>query len=145
VIISDLAQATNLRLKSLNEQSSVRVAADAFSDSRLGLIIVCDASDRAEGVVSKSDLVRHLARAGEVDMPITGVMSRSIIYGSQRDDVYDAWERMAAGKLQNLPVLGPDRKPVGMLDIRDALQAILEQEQRQEGQLINYIAGIGYR
>jgi CBS domain-containing protein len=143
MLIGDLAEATNSRLKSLHEQSSVRMAADAFSDSRLGLIIVCDASDRAKGVVSKSDLVRHLARAGEIDMPIIWVMTRSIVYGSQRDNVHDAWERMVAGRLQNLPVLGPDRKPVGMLDIRDALQAILEEEQHQEEQLINYIAGMG--
>ena len=52
---------------------------------------------------------------------------------------------MASRQLQNLPLLGDGNQPVGMLDIRDALQAILEREQQQEAQLIDYIAGVGYR
>jgi hypothetical protein len=52
---------------------------------------------------------------------------------------------MVRRKLQNLPLLAPNRRPVGTLDIRDALQAMVEFEQEQETQLINYIAGVGYR
>jgi hypothetical protein len=52
---------------------------------------------------------------------------------------------MTARKLQNVPVLGANRKPLGILDIRDAMQALFEYEQFQERVLIDYIAGIGYR
>jgi hypothetical protein len=52
---------------------------------------------------------------------------------------------MAARGLQNVPVLGKGEKPLGILDIRDALAALLDEEQYQERLLANYIAGVGYR
>jgi hypothetical protein len=52
---------------------------------------------------------------------------------------------MMENRIQNMPVLGNDAKPLGVLDIRDALRVLLfEQEQLQEHMLANYIAGIGY-
>jgi CBS-domain-containing membrane protein len=73
------------------------------------------------------------------------VMTRAIIAGSPGDDLRGTWELMVRRRLQNLPLLGPNRRPVGTLDIRDALQTIIELEQAQESQLVNYIAGVGYR
>jgi hypothetical protein len=52
---------------------------------------------------------------------------------------------MVAQRLQNMPVLGTDAKPLGVLDIRDALKALFEQEEYQEGLLSNYVAGVGYQ
>ena len=52
---------------------------------------------------------------------------------------------MAARRLQNMPVLDADSKPLGVLDIRDALQALLAAEEYQEQVLINYISGVDYR
>ncbi|GLQ57070.1 CBS domain-containing protein [Devosia nitrariae] len=145
MIIADLIGATRTRFRALSHASSVQAAADAFSDARLGLIIVCDAADRATGVVSKSDLVRHLARSGRTDMPVTAVMTNSVLSASPSDDLRTTWEFMVARRLQSLPLLDPGRRPLGTLDIRDALEAILAFEQDQEDQLVNYIAGKGYR
>ena len=52
---------------------------------------------------------------------------------------------MSARRLQNMPVLSTDLKPIGVLDIRDALQALLAQEQYQEQLLVDYVSGVGYR
>lgn len=145
MIIADLTEATRRRFRALSQESSVQTAANAFSDARVGLVVVCDEADRALGVVSKSDLVRHLAGAGRIDMPVAGVMTRSVFSASPGDDLRTAWELMVARRLQNLPLLDADRRPLGTLDIRDALEAILAFEREQEDQLVNYIAGKGYR
>lgn len=50
---------------------------------------------------------------------------------------------MTARKLQNLPVLDVGLKPLGILDIRDAMQVLFDDEQYKEQVLIDYIAGIG--
>jgi hypothetical protein len=52
---------------------------------------------------------------------------------------------MSRRSLQNLPVLDADSKPLGVLDIRDAMKALYEQEELQEHMLADYIAGIGYQ
>jgi hypothetical protein len=44
-----------------------------------------------------------------------------------------------------MPVLGTDSKPLGVLDIRDALKVLFEQEEYQEQMLFNYVAGVGYQ
>jgi len=123
----------------------VQAAADAFANAQLGLIVVCGEGEVARGVVSKSDLVRHLARAGQVGEPITKVMTRRVIFASPTDDLHATWQVMVRRHLQNLPLVDALRRPVGTLDIRDALEAILKQEEQQEDQLVNYIAGNGYR
>ena len=43
------------------------------------------------------------------------------------------------------PCLASTLNPLGVLDIRDAMEALLEQEQFQEHMLVDYIAGVGYR
>jgi CBS domain-containing protein len=145
MLVSDLTRQITARLRTLDRSFSVRDAADSFTDGRLGLVIVCDEVGLAVGVVSKSDLVRHLALRGDVDEPVTTVMTRSVIAGSPGDDLRGTWELMVRRHLQNLPLLTPNRRPVGILDIRDALQAMVSLEQDQESQLVNYIAGVGYR
>jgi CBS domain-containing protein len=142
--IGDLPE-TVARLKAMSDRSSVRAAADAFSDTRLGLIVVCDESGTAAGVVSKSDLVRHLARAGRIDIPVSVVMTRAVASASPIDELRATWEFMATRRLQNLPLLDAGRRPVGTLDSRDALQAILRLEENREHELVSYIAGVGYR
>ena len=72
-------------------------------------------------------------------------MSWPIVSCAPNDDLYSVWQIMTARKLQNVPVLGVDLNPLGVLDIRDAMEALLEQEQFQEHMLVDYIAGVGYR
>jgi CBS domain-containing protein len=96
-------------------------------------------------VVTKSDLARHLATAGAADAPVALLMNRPIVSCAPNDDVYGVWKTMTARKLQNVPVLGVDLKPLGVLDIRDAMQVLFEQELYQEQELVNYISGVGYR
>jgi CBS domain-containing protein len=145
MLVSDVMVTALARFRTFDEHRSVRDAAEAFSDTQVGLLVVRGSTGEASGVVSKSDLVRHLARSGGVDVPLVEVMSQSVVSTSPGADLRQTWQFMAQRRLQNLPLLDADRNPIGMLDIRDALEAILKNEERQENDLINYIAGNGYR
>jgi CBS domain-containing protein len=142
--IDNLGAATSARLAVIGVDATLQTAAFSLSRPGIGLVVVCS-DTRAAGVLTKSDLVRHLAAAGAADAPVALLMSRPFVSCEPDDDVYGVWETMTARKLQNVPVLGANRKPLGILDIRDAMQALFEYEQFQERVLIDYIAGIGYR
>jgi CBS-domain-containing membrane protein len=71
-------------------------------------------------------------------------MSPKIIGCHPTDDLQTAWQVMVDNRLQNMPVLGDQAKPLGVLDMRDALKVLYEQEQLQEHMMENYIAGIGF-
>jgi len=143
--ISTLHAACSARLAVINLGDTLRMAAISLSRPGIGLVTVCSDTGAAAGVLTKSDLVRHLSRAGMGDAPVAQLMTCAVISCVPDDDVRSTWRMMRARKLQNLPVLGADRKPLGTLDIRDAMQALLEYEQIQEHLLIDYIDGIGYR
>jgi CBS domain-containing protein len=139
--VNDLHTATAARLAVVGLDATLRTAALCLSRPGIGLVVVCG-DVAAAGVLTKSDLVRHLSRAGAA---VAQLMTRPIVSCDPNDDLYSVWQTMTARKLQNMPVLGVDRKPLGILDIRDAMQVLFEHEQYQERLLIDYIDGVGYR
>ena len=145
MLISNLHAATCARLAMVGLDATPRTAALSLSRPGIGLVIVCSDTGAAAGVLTKSDLIRHISRAGAADAPLAQLMTRPIISCEPGDDVYGVWQTMTTRKLQNMPVLGAELKPLGTLDIRDAMQALFDQEQYQERLLIDYIDGIGYR
>ena len=143
--IEALRPMTAARLVVIGIDASLRNAAVALSNPHIGLLVVCDGASRAVGIVSKSDIVRHLSGVGVAKTPVATLMSRNIVSCDPEDDLYATWQRMAAQDLQNMPVLSAGSKPLGVLDIRDALKALFEQEEYQERLLSNYVSGIGYQ
>jgi CBS domain-containing protein len=143
--IETLRSMTAARLAVIGTDTSLRGAAVALSSSRIGLLVVCDVNGRARGVVSKSDIVRHLTNMGVAETLAANLMSRTIISCGPEDDLHATWQKMGAQNLQNMPVLSADLKPLGVLDIRDALEVLFAQEDYQERLLVNYVAGVGYQ
>jgi|SRR3954470_18300883 CBS domain-containing protein len=143
--IETLRSVTAARLVAITLDTSLRNAAAALSNRRIGLLVVCDETKRATGVVSKSDIMRHLSDVGVGETRVATLMSRNIVSCGPEDDLYAVWQMMTARELQNMPVLGTDATPLGVLDIRDALKALFEQEEYQERLLSNYVAGVGYQ
>jgi CBS domain-containing protein len=142
--IDSLRVATSARLAVVDLDATLQTAASSLSRPGIGMVVVCGDTGAA-GVVTKSDLVRHLATNGAADAPVALLMTRPVVSCGPADEVYSVWQTMTARRLQNVPVLGCDLKPLGILDIRDAMQALLEQEQYEEHMLVDYIAGVGYR
>ncbi|WP_245463915.1 CBS domain-containing protein [Rhizobium sp. NXC24] len=124
--------------------ATLETAALSLSNPGIGLAVVSGENGKATGVLSKSDLIRHLMDR-EPDASVVTLMSRNIVSCDPDDELLAAWQIMVAQRLQNMPVLGADSKPLGVLDIRDAMKVLFEQEQLQEHMLADYITGLGYR
>ncbi|MCF6102682.1 CBS domain-containing protein [Mesorhizobium muleiense] len=145
MLIGKLHAFTSSRLAVIDLDATVQAAALSLARPGIGLVVVCNAGGGAEGVLSKSDLVRHLAGPGSKTPPVSDLMNRSIVSCSPQDDVHDVWQTMAARSLQNIPVIDVGARPLGILDIRDAMKVLFEQEEIQERMLFNYVTGVGYR
>jgi CBS domain-containing protein len=143
--IDRLYSVTSARLMVIGVDATLRTAALSLSCPGIGLLVVCDKNGQAAGVVSKSDLVRLLTRPLTTEATAVTLMSRHIVSCCPTDDVYTVWKMMVTHGLQNIPVLDTDSRPLGILDIRDAMRALFELEEYQEQLLVNYIAGIGYQ
>ena len=108
-----------------------------------GLLVVCNPEGEVVGVLSRLDLIRHLAD-GEARETLASLMTTEVVSCRPEDDLYAVWKLMAERRLQSLPVLGVESRPISVLDLRDALKALFEQEQYQERLLEHYVAGFGY-
>ncbi|MBP7242448.1 CBS domain-containing protein [Amaricoccus sp.] len=143
--IDSLAAMTESRLRTIETGASVRAAAETLATGDAGLVIVREPRGTAVGVISKSDLVRHLARSGSAKAGAAGLMTQDLFSCRPGDDIRAVWKEMTARRLQNLPVLDGAAKPIGILDVRDVMRAILAREELEEQALADYIAGVGYR
>lgn len=142
--IERLNTMTSARLMVIDVNATLETAALSLSNPGIGLAVVSGENGKATGVLSKSDLIRHLMDR-EPDASVVTLMSRNIVSCDPDDELLAAWQIMVAQRLQNMPVLGADSKPLGVLDIRDAMKVLFEQEQLQEHMLADYITGLGYR
>ena len=145
MIVAELSSTTSPRLAAVATNATVGIAAKALSQLDVGMLVVCNEGGPIAGVLSKSDLVRHLARDGVSTSPLSAIMTRDVVTCSMRDELQVVWHKMVDRHLQNVPVLNDQARPVGVLDIRDALRALLQEEQNEEQLLVNYVSGIGYR
>jgi CBS domain-containing protein len=145
MLIDKLHALTSPRLAVIDVNATVQAAAFSLSRPGIGLVVVCNGNGGAEGVLSKSDLVRHLVSSASSVPPVSALMSTSIMSCTPEDDLHEVWQTMATNSLQNMPVVDAGARPVGILDIRDAMKALFEQEENQEHMLSRYVAGIGYR
>lgn len=145
MLVDKLHALTSSRLAVVDIDATVQAAALSLSRPSIGLIVVCNAGGGAEGVLSKSDLIRHLTSSMSSARPVSALMSRSIVSCSPQDDVHSVWQTMAQRNLQNIPVIDLGARPLGILDIRDAMKALFQQEEMQEQMLFNYVTGLGYR
>lgn len=143
--IDKLETAISSRLAVIGVDATARSAARSLSRPDIGLLVICNENGEVTGVLSKSDLVRHLAYSGSAGATAAMLMSQHVVSCGPNDDLHAVWQTMAAQGLQNVPVLRADGKPLGILDIRDAMKALFEEEQLQERLLANYISGIGYQ
>jgi CBS domain-containing protein len=145
MLVDKLHALTSSRLAVIDVDATVRAAALSLSRPGIGLVVVCNGGGAMEGILSKSDLVRHLTTSTRSALPVSDLMSTSVVSCGPRDDVHDVWQTMAVRNLQNIPVIDNRARPLGILDVRDAMKALFEQEEMQERMLVNYVAGVGYR
>ena len=145
MLVGQLSPMTSVRLTVVGVDAPLHEAAVSFLKPGIGLVVACRGNGLAAGVLSKSDLVRHMAAAQVGLANVSALMSSPFFSCTPDDDLHAIWETMSARSLQNVPVLDTDPRPIGVLDIRDAMKALFEQEELQEKLLANYIAGIGYQ
>lgn len=132
----------------------VKIAADAplREAARLlcagnDLVVVCGIGGAVVGVITKTDLVAHMSQCHGAACTIAAasVMSTNLLLCASHDFVQDVWSKMQARKLENVPIADADGRPLGVLNARDALGALLQDAKNEESLLRAYVMGVGYR
>ena len=116
-------------------QETVAAAAALLLARRVGAMVIVDASDEVVGILSERDIVRVVAERGAASLsePISGCMSREVVFAGPNDSVGSLLELMTDRRIRHLPVLS-DGRLAGIVSIGDLVKSkIAETEAEAEG------------
>jgi CBS domain-containing protein len=118
-----------------------------LSGAQISVVVVCDATGAAMGVITETTLVRRLG-LGQADFFTTharDVMTPEFTACAPEDLLSDVLAMMHARGLIHVLILGPGKRPLGVLNARDGLRALLAAGNHEEALLRNYVMGLGYQ
>lgn len=134
------------RLVTIGDHVSVIQAAKLLLDSHTDFLVVLNGDETLAGVITKTDLVRQisLCQGSRCTMAASSVMTRTVVQCLPNDLLQNVWSIMKDRGLKNLPILDQDSRPIGVLNARDALEALLEEVEYEEVLLRDYVMCVGW-
>lgn len=109
----------------IREDAPVLDALLGITDARAGSITVTDAAGRLVGFFTDGDLRRHLARGGALEgLRVADLMTRTPIRIEQGRLASEAAHLIQERKIDELPVVDAEGRPVGVVDIQDILGTV---------------------
>lgn len=111
------------------------------------LVVVCGPDGLLKGVITKTDIVRQIGQCqgSTCQIAVSSVMTQDVTICRQTDWLHDVWSIMKEQRLKNIPVTDAGSRPIGVLNARDALQALMQEVEQVETLLRDYVMGVGYR
>lgn len=146
MFVHDIPEAARAKLVTISDDARLIDAAGLLT-SGTDVVIVCNRGDILQGVVTKTDVVRHIStcRGAACHVTVDSVMTRDVVLCQEADRLQDVSEQMKARHLKNIPVVDAENRPLGLLTARAVLRALLGDAEHEEAQLVDYVKGVGYR
>ncbi len=134
------------RLVTVSLDTSLLEAAKHLSDTQVSLVVVCTAEGVMAGVITKTDIVKSLGDCVETagQTLAADLMVCAVSFCRPDDLLSDVIKMMDQCGFVHLPVVDANRKPVGVVNARDALKVMVSAGQYEESLLRDYVMGVGY-
>lgn len=110
---------TKERCPVLNEITPVKEVILAISAARAGAAIIVSKSRQMTGIFTDGDLRRHLNKSSTIDSPVVEVMTKNPKFVEENLSALEAVGIMKHHMIGDLPVLDSDKRPVGIIDLKD--------------------------
>lgn len=135
------------RLVTISGAASVKDAAALMARPHMDLVVVCGEDGGMVGVLTKTDIVGQITRCtgGGCTARVDAIMIQDVASCQPDEALQDIWAMMKARSLQRIPILDADRKPLGVIYARDALQCLLGEVENDEALLRDYVMDVGYQ
>lgn len=145
VSVEQLLQTASARLVTIAHDAPLREAARLLR-AGTDLVIVCGVDGTVVGVITKTDVVARISECQGAACTVAAamVMSANVLLCGPHDRVQDVWSKMKARELKNVPIVGAEGRPLGVLNARDALGILLHEVEYEESLLRDYVMGVGY-
>lgn len=145
--VDSLLPTARERLATIPNDALLVDAAKLLHGPQSNLVVVCDDHGTMAGVITKTDVVSRISECTGFSCTTVAalVMTRDVTFCRPGDSLPDVWSVIKERRLKNIPVVDEDLKPLGVLNARNAVQALLEDVQYEEQLLRDYVFCVGYR
>lgn len=145
VFVEQVLTASRARLVTITVDAPLLVAARLLR-AGTDLVVVCGASGAIVGVITKTDIIAQISACQGAACGVIAalVMNTDVLHCASKNLLQDVWAKMNARNLKNVPIVDEDGRPIGVLNARDALNALLREAKYEESLLRDYVMGVGY-
>lgn len=140
-LVKHLLDSKGRHVISVAPDTSVLDAVKLMADKMVGSLVVMD-DENLCGIVTERDYARKViikGRASESTL-VSEIMSTNVFTTSSDRTVNDCMTLMTEKSVRHLPVV-EDNTVIGMISMRDLVQAIIADQQEEIEQLEHYISG----
>jgi CBS domain-containing protein len=145
--VSSIEAVARSRLLTVDADAVLVEVAALLSGAQISVVVVCDVDGAAMGIITETVLVRRLGM-GQSDFFSTragDVMTQDFTACASEDVLSDVLATMHNRGLIHMLLVDADNKPLGVVNARDGLRALLAAGTHEEALLRNYVMGIGYQ
>ena len=107
----------------VSEKMKLRQVLFAITKAKAGSATMVDAKGRLSGIFTDGDLRRHLKTNDILDRPVKEVMTKNPVSIGRDTLAAQALEILRRKKIDEVPVVDAQGRPVGLLDVQDLLRA----------------------
>ncbi len=109
----------------LSGSDTIAAAAGEMRQQSHGSAVVCD-DGKLIGIFTERDFLRVIASGGDIDSPVSSVMTRNPQTVTTSDSLFDAIRLMDVGGYRRVPVVDTDGAPAGIVDVKTATHFLVE-------------------
>jgi CBS domain-containing protein len=128
----------------VSPSETVFQALQVMADANVGAIMVIDQGQMV-GIFTERDYARKIILKGRcsLETPLREIMTTDMITIHPETTLEEVMELMTTKRIRHLPVMEGGRL-VGMVSMRDVVQAVISAKERTIEKLESYILGEGY-
>jgi CBS domain-containing protein len=146
MLVNQLMTEAQKRLRTIGTEALLTDAAKALSTQHAELVVVCDSDGKVVGVITKADVVRRITHCQGAACRATAAaaMTQEVVSCRPDDHLTDVWGKMKQHGLRHIPVVDAYSRPIGIINARDALHALLTNTAHEVELLRDFVTSVGY-
>ncbi len=108
----------------VHRDTPIEDAAKIMYENNIGSVLVVDGEGKLVGITTERDLIYAIVD-GKIGkrLPIWMIMTEDPITAKPDEPIIDAITKMKENNIRHLPVVDDERKPVGVISLRDITDA----------------------
>ena len=136
-----LLQLCDERPATVRLDATVADAIRVMLEQRVGAVAVLDGDGRVAGIFTERDVLRKVALSGRdpVGITVNEVMTSPVELGTPETTAGEALNAMIGSHYRHLPIVSTDGRLLGLLSLRNLLQARVDDLSQELDSLEQYV------